>query len=555
MRKYFLIIVLLISYGLLLGKSYYVKEFVSEIALNKDGTLDIEEKWSYHFKGGPFRYVTRDVRAPRDGFIIWEKAFIDTLKIEPRDGGGLISYEYSNDLDIKFHLNEISDQDVDFILKYKVFNALTYKGDKAILDWLPLPNRYDFLIEKGSVTFTFPDEIPINQIVNFTEKVKGVTYEEVGNNLICKFKNLQGKSFRLESNLPLYKMSPKVYPSPFQEIKLRDRYPGYSFYVDFYKLLILAIIIYLICVIFILIRRYNLEIKSLPNITNLPSHKHPALVARLLQVGSDDLNLIPVLMYMAIKQLISFTQVTDKKGKLKKDYYIDIAENLSSADDIDQAYLTLLKKEEDRIQKRLVLKALITNSYRHKKEALKVINSKFDETGLVDVLKKKKYYKKVILFFIILVIGVIFTIMGAIFFVKGFSLAPLPAFSIIVYWIYLMLHLDDKSILSPLGLSKWKEWKAFKKYLSQALKGKKDQLSPNDAEEIFPYVLTMGYGQQYLHYFKKKNIDVNFPNLGEIADDIEALNAFITVLVVTSATSGASVGATGGGGGGGAGAG
>jgi len=65
----------------------------------------------------------------------------------------------------------------------------------------------------------------------------------------------------------------------------------------------------------------------------------------------------------------------------------------------------------------------------------------------------------------------------------------------------------------------------------------------------------MGYGQQYLRYFKKKNIDLNFPNLGEIADDMEALNTLITVVVVTSATSGGSAGATSGGGGGGAGAG
>ena len=84
--------------------------------------------------------------------------------------------------------------------------------------------------------------------------------------------------------------------------------------------------------------------RNLPKITKLPSHKHPALVARLLQVGSDDINLIPVLMHMAIKKLISFTQITNKKGKQIRDYYIDIADDLSIADDFDLAYLELLRK-------------------------------------------------------------------------------------------------------------------------------------------------------------------------------------------------------------------
>jgi Ca2+/Na+ antiporter len=554
MRKYYLILLFLGTIGLLIGKSYYVKDFISNIDVNLDGSLNIEESMSYQFDKNPFRWVNRDVRSPRKGFILLEEALIDGKLLKMGSGPGTISLKKSDHLKVKFNLANISDQLVKFTLKYKVYNALVTKGEKAVLAWTPLPDRYKFQIIKGKVIINFPDQIPVSKIVKFLEEVDGVTYKEEGNSLICSFKNLSGESFEIESNLPLDEMQLITYPSPQKSSSLEDSYPNYSSYISLYKFLILGLILFLIYVIFVLIIRYDKQIKKLPKITKLPSHKHPSLVARLLQVGSDDLNLIPVLMHMAIKQLIVFTQMTNKKGKAIKDYYVDIASDLTKADDFDLAYLDLLKKHEERKKKRIELKSLVTNSYKYKKDVLKVINEKFDETGFVDIQKKKKYYQKVIFFFILLIIGVVASILGAIFFTKGFALAPIPAFIIMSYWVYMMLHLDDKVILSSLGYSKWEEWKAFRNYISKALRNKADDLDPNDSELVFPYILIMGYGQQYLRYFKKKNIELNFPNLGEIADDIESLNTLITVVVVTSATSGGG-GATSGGGGGGASAG
>lgn len=555
MRKLSLILILFASLGILSAKSYFVKEFVSTINVNTDGSLDIEENMQYHFDEGPFRWVNRDVNAPRNGFIILEKAMQDGKLITQGKDAGKISVKKSDNLDVKFNLNNISNQVIKFTLNYKVLNAIKPDHKKAVLKWTPTPDNYNFLIKSGKITINFPSNIPAYDIISFLKEVDNVTYEEKGNSLICSFTNLKGKSFEIESVFPLEAMDLQIFPSPFEGPDLIEQFPHLEPYVKLYKSLIIGVILFLFYVIFILISRYNVQIKNLPKITALPSHKHPALVARLLQVGSDDLNLIPVLMHMAIKQLISFTQVTNKKGKKVKDYYIDIASDLTNTDDFDIGYLELIKKEEQRKNKRIKLKELIGNSYRHKKELLKLLNKKFEETGFVDVQKKKKYYKRIIFFFVVLVLGVVTTITGAIFFNKGYSLAPIPAFVIISYWIYMMLNLDDKSILSPSGLSKWKEWRAFRKYINKALQKKSELLNPSDAEELFPYILIMGYGEEFLHYFKKKNIELNFPNLGEVANDLQSLNTLISVVVVTSTASSASGGGSAGAGGGGAGAG
>lgn len=554
MKRINIVIFFLVVSTMLFSKSFFVKDYTSVINVNIDGSLNIEESMTYNFEGGPFKWVNRDVRAPKNGFILLEKALIDGKMIPLGNFPLSISVKKSNHLKTKFNLPNISDQLTKFTLNYKVYNALKIKGNKAILEWTPLPDRYNFLIKTGKVTYNFPTHIPLFEIVNFLDEVNGVSYKEEENSLICTFKNLKGKSFEVTTTFPLEKMKLQTFSSPVKGPDLVEKYPHYSSYISFYKFLIAALVIFLISIIIILIYRYNKQINNLPQVSQLPSQKHPSLVARLLQVGSDDLNLIPVLMHMAIKKLITFTQMSNKKGKAIKDYYVDISDDLSSADDFDKAYIELLRKEEKRKEKRVELKALVTNSYRYKKEVLKVIHEKFTETSFIDLAKKRKYYHKVILFFILLIIGVVTSILGAIFFAQGIALAPLPAFIIMFYWVYMMLHLDDKVILSPTGLQKWAEWRSFRNYISKALQSRNLDLDPNDAEKFFPYILIMGFGQEYLRYFKKRDIELNFPNLGEIADDIEALNTFITVVVVTSVTSGGGV-STGGAGGGGASAG
>lgn len=556
MRKYCLILIFFATFGVLTAKTFFVKEFISTINVNRDGTLDIEESMLYHFDGGPFKGVSRDVRAPRKGFITLNKALQDGKLIPQGKSAGSVSLRKSDNLRAKFNLDSISDEAIRFTLNYKVFNALKANHKKAVFAWTPMPDKYSFLIKSGKITINYPAHIPPFEIVTFLEEVKNVEYEEVGNSLICTFKNLKGKSFEIKSDLPLEAMNLQTYPVPPKGAELFEQYPHLESYAKIYKILIMAVILFLLMVIFILIRRYNLQIKDLPTITTLPSHKHPALVARILQVGSDDIVLIPVLMHMAIKNLILFTQMTNKRGKKIKDYYIDIATDIKSADDFDLGYLELIKKEEERRKKRVELKSLVNNSYRHKKELLKILNKKFEGTGFVEIGKKKRYYKKVIFFFVMLTVTVVATILGGILFAKGYALSPIPAFFLAIYWIYMMLDLDDKVILSSAGLTKWKEWRAFRKFIEKSLHKKQEVLNPNDGEELFPYILIMGYGEEYLHYFKKKKIELNFPNLGEIANDIESLNTLITVVVATSAVSGsASNGASGGGGGGGAGAG
>lgn len=555
MRKYYLILLFIITLGYVTAKTFDVTEFSSIIDINHDGTLEVEENFLYNFKGGPFRWVSRDVRAPNNGFIVLQEALIDGESIQKGNGAGMISVKHAPNLDVKFNFNGVHNQETKFTLKYKVFNAIKPNNTKAVFKWSPLPDEYEFIIRTGKVVVNYPTNIPLYEIVSFLEESKAIIYEESGNSLICSFNNLKGKTFKIKSNLPLAAMSLETFPLPKLEPELYEKYPELKSWAVAYKIMLFLVLAFLITVIIILIIRNTKAIKELPEVKRIPSKKHPALVARLIHVGSDDINLIPVLMHMAFKKLIFFTQMTNKKGKTIRDFYVDISQNLDLADDFDHGYLELLRKESERTKGRIELKSLVTNAYRHKKDLLKLLNEKFIETGFVDVKQKKIYFVKLTLFFVSLIVWAALGILGSILFTKGIAWAPLPAFLVVTYWIHLMLHLDDKAVLSEKGFIRWREWKAFKSHISKELFSRRGNLDPIHAEGQFPYILIMGYGQQYLRHFQRRNIVLDFPNLGEVADVIDSLNTLITVVAVTSANTSRLSGGVGGGGAGGSSAG
>lgn len=534
MRKYYLILLFIITLGSLTAKSFEVKEFSSTININHDGTFEVEENFLYNFTGGPFKLVSRDVRAPSDGFIEFQEALIDGEPIQVGNDVGMVMVRKKTHLDAKFQLDDFNDQTANFTLKYKVYNGIKQNNMKAVFKWTPLQEGYEYMIRKGRVVINYPADIPIYDIISSVEDHKGLIYKEVGNSLICSFKNIRSKTFRITATLPIAAMSLRTYDIPTFERDFYEKHPGLRGWANLYKILTLFVLAFLITVIIILILRTNKAIKELPEVTRLPSKKHPALVARLIHVGSDDINLIPVLMHMAFKDLLIFTRMTNAEGKTIRDYYIDIADNVEHADDFDEAYLELLRKEQERIGTRIELKSLATNAFRYKKDLLKLLNQKFIETGFVDIEQKKKYRVKLTLFFVSLIVWASLGILGSILFSQGVGWAPLPTFFVVTYWIYLMLQLDDRAVLSEKGFERWREWKAFKNHIWHELSSKRGNLDPIHAEMQFPYILIMGWGQRYLRHFSNRNIDIDFPNLGEVSEVIDSLNTMTTVVAVTS---------------------
>ncbi len=549
MKHKILLLLLLLILGPCFAKQYYIDNLESDIYINIDGSMRVYEKLSYVFESGSFRYISRDVSAPRDGFNLLEEVKVDGQVIPFHDNSEEIEYRRSPHLKVKYHFDAISKAKKEFELTYFVGNALKINHDQAILDWRIFRNKKNNIVRNGIVRVHIPEGIDFDEIVSYCNSEDGVTTIERDSTVTFTFNDYKKKSLSIEIHMPAKYFKTVKYPMPISLMKMYQIDPDMRRYSKQYFNVLYFLLAYLAFIIYYISRHAYIRSKSMPEITNLPNNEHPSLVARLLLLGSNEINLIPVLMQMAIKKIITFTQMEKANGKKIKNYWIDINEDASNIDVFDKVYLEALKKEGARKNKRIELKALINSSSRYKKEITAVIKAEFDKRAYIDPQKKKSFNIALTIFFLLLFSLVASLIAGLAMFSPDRLLAPLPALIIAFAWITSFLYLDEYKILTPAGQAEWSSWKAYKKYISKKINNKKSDLSPENAEKIFPYLLLMGLGQPYFNYFKKKGVTLDFPNLGEIAQDMEAINALLTVVVVTniSATSG---GVSGGGGGG-----
>ncbi|OQY39074.1 MAG: hypothetical protein B6226_02595 [Candidatus Cloacimonetes bacterium 4572_65] len=557
MKKYIIIFICLLISLQIVAKSFYVEEFKSDIFIQEDGSLKVEESFLYKLEGGPFNWIKRDVGNNNSSFIVFDNALINGV-VAPFGGGpGEVSVRRTKRLDVKLQLDKLYDTDVKFELAYSVYNAFETNKSKAILTWIPTLKSYNFLIKKGEVSVHYPESIQQKDVVNFYKERDNLTIYEEDNLVKYKFKNYDGESFKLVMHFPREKMNIVNYQLP-QHLERGIVYtsPKMKKFGQFYKYILIGALLYLLYMIHVLVMKAVKTSNELTNVDTLPNSLHPALIARIIQIGANDINLIPVLMQMAIKKIISFEQMVDKKGKLKKDYWINLEGDVKAETELDVAYYALLLKEQARISKRLELKALVQNSYRHKKELLKLLNNKFDALGYIDKDKKRKHTWTVVAFLVLFILTFATTIVGFKLFSIGNLYFPIVPVIMGISWLTMFRYLDEKVMLTLVGKQEWLNWISYKKYLDSVLRKGKGELNHNRAEAVFPYILLLGYGQVYLKYFKKKNIELDFPNLGAVADDIEALNTLVSIVVITTASAGGVAtggGAAGGGGGGGAG--
>ena len=167
-----LIAVFLVSGLVLLGLSVKaegfesVKDFQSNVTVNRDGTISVEEAIKYDFsdlqKHGVFRSIsTKPVRDNQDG-----KAFKLTVDIQSITDENGVPYKYTKPAKRDYVYLKIGDPNRTitgqhtYIIKYVVSGALTYFSDHDELYWNSTGNEWEVPIEIAASRITLPIDIP-----------------------------------------------------------------------------------------------------------------------------------------------------------------------------------------------------------------------------------------------------------------------------------------------------------------------------------------------------------------------------------------------------------
>lgn len=139
-------------------QDYTSPRFDVDVRLQKGGSALVTETEVFHFNGGPFHQVERDLVTDNTDGIQIIGASIDGQTLTPGQDAG--NYEVTdNPLEVLWHFNGASDVTKTFTLTYTVQGAIhqTPQGDTFI--FTTLPTQHSYTIQSSTTTVHFPEEI------------------------------------------------------------------------------------------------------------------------------------------------------------------------------------------------------------------------------------------------------------------------------------------------------------------------------------------------------------------------------------------------------------
>ncbi len=140
------------------AKSYSADQFNVSGAIAAGGTMDVTENVTFHFTGGPFTFVSRQLPTDNTDGISVISAGIDGQTMSEGSSPGQYEVKSGNPLSITWHFSPTSDSSHTFTLNYHIQDILQKSSTDStdLLDWKPLPLSHDYNISTSIVTITYP---------------------------------------------------------------------------------------------------------------------------------------------------------------------------------------------------------------------------------------------------------------------------------------------------------------------------------------------------------------------------------------------------------------
>ena len=166
------------TYPVSASKTYHAERFDVHIEVQPDGQLMVTEKIAFHFEGGPFTYVFRDLAFANLDDIEIQEASMDGKILPEGYDAGQIEIDNSRPLKVTWHFSSTSDSTHTFELVYKVSGVIR-KLDSDKLVWRAIPGEHAYPIDRSEISLTFPDS---TRLVNpptlnraFNQRISGNT--------------------------------------------------------------------------------------------------------------------------------------------------------------------------------------------------------------------------------------------------------------------------------------------------------------------------------------------------------------------------------------------
>jgi uncharacterized membrane protein YgcG len=492
------------------AKDYYADQFNAAIAVQNNGTLLVTETETFHFIGGPFTYIYRDLPTDKTDGISVTGASMDGSSMQSGSEAGQYEVSGNDTIKVTWHFAPINDTTHTFVLTYHVKGVLQKTTAADFLAWEALPTSYSYTIRAAKINVTYPES---TQIVGKPEVISGnaslvdppskglITYEakDLDPNETIEI----GIQFRPRS---------LIQAAPDWQIwqQQTDMY--------LFPCILGAIILSLLIVLGIAFYKRSYQpkgaIKKALRTTAPPDDLSPAVSGVLVKSPSKSTvtvdQVLGTLFDLANRGVLTIVEREQGAGHFYPKQPVFMIQLEAQPEDLRPYEIDLLHILFNEINKpaSVPFSDVLKHQTSYPLHLNAPVQQELQQRGFLNESNEKLRARLRTLIIYLLVIGALGTLIG--FFVGRaiyiWPLGFLPT-GLILAGIIAMIMRAYSSALSLKGKQEVENWQAFDRYLQGIIWGSHKE---EDNQDIFmnylPYATSFGWGNQWVQHFQKQGM-------------------------------------------------
>lgn len=542
-------------------KSYGAERFDVTAEVEPGGSLRVQETVVFHFQGGPFTFVFREVPTDFSDGVVDLVATIDGRILPEGDGPGQVEIRRGNPIRVTWHMEPTSNTAREFGLAYRMLGVVRQTPEADLLRWRPLPTEYEYAIGSSQVAVTYPPEWSLAGQPT-AEEGQATAAAEPGR-AIFRATNL-GPNEGLLVNVPFKTGSVISQPPAWQveqqaaaerQAALKEAQNGRAWiWIGLSGLALMGGT----ALLWQALSAYRRPAEKRPGLTySPPDDLRPAVAGTLRSQGGSvtweqaqgTLFDLAGRGYLAIEQL-------PKRRWRGHDFLI---RRLASADELrphETGLMELLLNDKNGRGHDSVKLSSLNNiiSSKRWKAWSEGLQDELTAEGLLDAARKKARARTMALALLPMGLALVVALVMVLRF-SAFGWWPLfLAGALLIVAIIWLIGGASISALSDEGVTRAAEWEPFHRYLKAVSQGKAAPANEDEFEGYLPYAAAYGLLHSWAKRFEKRGWKQTPAYFRPLSDAGRPAMSMFVILAATTSSSGgsASSGAAGAAGAGGA---
>ncbi len=533
------------------AKSYSADRFDVDVVVQADGSLEVTERLTFRFVGGPFTYVYRHLPAEYTDGINVISASVDGVPLSEGKEAGQVEIAGRNPVKVTWHFAPTSDSTRTFSLTYRVWGVIRQESDADVLIWQALPDEYEYSIAASTIIVSYPET---TQLLGAPEVQKGAATVVQGANIVMFDARDLKPNTTLIVALRFGAGSLIAAPPQWQTRGASNNSSG----------LVLSLIAATVVALIVIMLAVFVSRARVPSargeavLTLPPSDLPPAIAGVLLRNGSVDTTwawayVLGACFDLARRGVISIEEMQRTSWLQGRDFVFRLNSTAASLRPHERGVIETLFYDKSGLQSEVRLSKLQNSLYSRLKSFTQALKSECESLGFFDAERQRRRTAQIVWGVLLMLLGVGLIVVAALL-MSALGVWPLfIAIAISIVGFVLVLVGASLSPLSEDYQQTALEWKSFAKYLSNVTRRRDTLVHRDQFEGYLSYAAAFGLAEPWSRYLKKHE-DVEVPAWFRALATAEdgGRGAFVAMMAASGSASTASAASAGGAAGGGA---